>query len=326
MPIVPTVGLGSASGYPVLAASTVTSTGATAITGKLGLSPGTSVTGFPPGTVTGAQDIANAAAAQAQLDLTTAFNDAANRSGGTLIVGDLGGQTLPPGVYKSNSSVGLTGVLTLDAQGNAAAVWIFQIPSTLTVANAASVVLANGALAANVFWQVGSSATIGTTATMLGTIMAQASVTINTGATLSGRAMARTGAVTLQANTITNTFTAGGTNGASGCFIATPVITGSQIPPPGQPQYKSWLISCCDTDTGFSFPHGFLQFGITGGVSVQPDFVNGTVIPSTANAALANWGITADANNIILVKQSATGSGGTNVLKVVAGRPHTILQ
>jgi len=200
----PTVNLRSAANFAVLASSTVTNTGNTIVTGDLGLSPGTSVTGFPPGTVSGTEHINDGAAATAQGDLTTAYNDAQGRTLCSIgVAGDLGGQTITPGLYKSTSSLAVTGALTLDAQGNANAVFIFQMASTLTMNTGSQIVLTNGAQAKNIFWAVGSSATLGTNSDFHGTILALASVTLNTGATLDGRALASTGAVTLDTNTVT---------------------------------------------------------------------------------------------------------------------------
>ncbi len=200
-----TVALGSASGFAVLAGSTVTSTGATAVGGDLGVSPGTAVTGFPPGTISGTIHAGDATAAQAELDLTVAYNDAAGRTVGPVTVaGNLGGLTLTPGLYKSTSSLEISsGDLTLDAQGNANGVFIFQIASTLTTTSGRQVILSGGATASNVFWQVGSSATLGTTSVFKGTIMADQAISLETGANLEGRALARIAAVTLDANPIT---------------------------------------------------------------------------------------------------------------------------
>jgi hypothetical protein len=198
-----TVPLGTAEPFAVLAGSTVTNTGPSVVNGDLGLSPGTSVTGFPPGTVNGTQHVTDAVAAQAQIDLTTAYNNAAAQAPTGTVSADLGGQRLTPGVYRSASSLGLTGALTLDAQGNANAVFIFQAGSTLTTASASSVNLVNGAQACNVFWQVGSSATLGTASSFRGSILALSSITVTTSATVDGRVLARNAAVTLDTNTIT---------------------------------------------------------------------------------------------------------------------------
>src|SRR5207248_3859840 len=174
------------------------------VNGRLGLSPGTAVTGFPPGTVNGTIHAGDPAAAQAQLALTTAYNDAAGRTeGATAVAGNLGGQTLTPGLYKSTSSLEISsGDLTLDAQGDPNAVFIFQMGSTLVTTVGRQVILSGGAQAANVFWQVGSSATLGTGSVFKGNILALASITVTTGATVEGRLLARTAAVTLDSNII----------------------------------------------------------------------------------------------------------------------------
>ena len=200
------VPLGTADPFAVLGGSTVTNTGATIVRGDLGVSPGTAVTGFPPGQVIGGTiHVADAVAAQAQSDLTVAYNNAAGRASDATISADLGGTTLSPGVYTSASSMGLTGDLTLNGQGNADAVFIFQVGSTLTVASDSRVVLINGAQACNVFWQVGSSATIGTDTSFVGSVLALDSISLLTGAQLEGRALARNAAVTLDANDVTRT-------------------------------------------------------------------------------------------------------------------------
>jgi hypothetical protein len=197
------VPLGTSSGFVILAGSTVTNTGATAVTGDLGVSPGSAVTGFPPGTVSGTIHAGDAAAATAQTDLTTAYNDAAGRTTGAISVsGDLVGLTLAPGLYKSTSSLAVTGTLTFNALGNSDAVFIMQMASTLTTGNGSQVVLAGGAKASNIIWQVGTSATLGSNSVFKGTIMADQSITLTTGARLDGRALARVGAVTLDTNAV----------------------------------------------------------------------------------------------------------------------------
>jgi hypothetical protein len=199
-----TVGLGSATPFAVMAGSTVTNTGPSVISGDLGVSPGSAVVGFPPGRVIhGTQHVGDAVALQAQSDLTTAYKDAAGRTPATVVSKDLGGQTLAPGVYKSASSMGLTGTVTLDAQGDPNAVFIFQAGSTLITASGSTVKMIGGAQGCNVFWQVGSSATLGTDTTFVGSVMALTSATLQTGATVAGRVLARNGAVTLDTNTIT---------------------------------------------------------------------------------------------------------------------------
>jgi hypothetical protein len=198
------VDLRSASGFVVLAGSTITSTGPTTVTGDLGVSAGTAITGFPPGIVVGAQHPGDPAAAQAIADLTTAYDDAKARTLCPVsVAGDLSGRTLTPGLYKSTSSLDVsTGNLVLDGLGDADAVFIFQMASTLTTTDGRQVMLIGGASAAHVYWQVGTSATIGTTSVFAGTIMADQSITLKTGATLNGRALARVAAVTLDSNTI----------------------------------------------------------------------------------------------------------------------------
>jgi len=201
-----TVGLGTADSFAVLAGSAVTNTGPSVISGNLGLSPGatSSVTGFPPGTVNGGTiHAADGVALQAQKDLTTAYNDAAGRSSTQTISADLAGRTLTPGVYTSASSLSLSGDLTLNGEGNSNAVFVFKAGSTLTSGSGSRVSLIGGAQPCNVFWQVGSSATIGTTSAFVGNILALQSITMTTKATLDGRALARNGAVTLDSNTIT---------------------------------------------------------------------------------------------------------------------------
>jgi hypothetical protein len=197
--------LGAAVNFGVLAGTTVTNTGATVVHGNLGVSPGSAVTGFPPGKVTGKIDTANTAAANAQLALTTAYNNGMARTNCPVTVaGNIGGRTLSPGLYHSSSSLAISsGDLTLTANGHSGAVFVFQTVSKLTVTSGRQVILAGGATASNVYWVVGSSATLGTTSVMYGNILAHKSISLATGATLHGKALASIGAVTLQGNTIT---------------------------------------------------------------------------------------------------------------------------
>ncbi|MET1073667.1 MAG: ice-binding family protein [Umezawaea sp.] len=197
------VGLGTVASYSVLGGQAVTNTGPSTLGGDLGVSPGTAITGFPPGTTAGATHAGDAQAAQAQSDLVVAYDDAAGRALTASVAGDLVGQTLPDGVYKSTGPIGLSGTLTLDGQGDPSSVFIFQIASTLITASASSVVLINGAQACNVYWQVGSSATLGTTSTFVGTILALTSISVTTGTVVEGRALARNGQVSLDDNVFT---------------------------------------------------------------------------------------------------------------------------
>jgi hypothetical protein len=200
---VTTVGLGTASAYSVLGGQAVTNTGPSTLSGDLGVSPGTAITGFPPGKADGATYAGDAQAAQAQSDLVTGYNQAAGEAPTADVAGDLVGKNLTAGVYKSTGPIALSGTLTLNGQGDPDSVFVFQVASTLITASASNVSLINGAQACNVFWQVGSSATLGTASKFTGTIMALTSVTVTTGTVVEGRALARNGAVTLDDDTFT---------------------------------------------------------------------------------------------------------------------------
>jgi hypothetical protein len=198
------VGLGTATSFAVLAGTTVTNTGPSVISGNLGVWPGTAVTGFPPGQVIkGTQHNGDAVAQQAQSDLTTAYNDAAGRTPATKVSKDLGGQTLAPGVYKAASTISLTGTVTLNGDGNPDSVFVFQAGSSLITASNSTVALTGDAQACDVFWQVGSSATLGTGTTFVGSVLALTSISVQTGTTVAGRVLARNGEVSLDDNTIT---------------------------------------------------------------------------------------------------------------------------
>lgn len=194
--------LGTAETFVVLGGSTVTNTGSTVLVGDLGVWPGLAIIGFPPGIVNGTTHAGNAVALQAQSDLVTAYNNVAGQMCDTdLTAQDLGGLTLVPGAYCFSTSAQLTGTLTLDAQGDPNAVWVFQTGSSLTTASNAVVDVINGGSSCNVFWQIGSSATLGTGTDFAGSILALTSITTNTSVSLSGQLLARNGSVTLDAIT-----------------------------------------------------------------------------------------------------------------------------
>jgi ice-binding like protein len=223
-----TVGLGTAASYSVLAGSTVTNTGPTTMFGDLGLAPGSSVTGAPH--VLGQTHVDDAVAIEAKLDLTTAYNAAASRptegSAGT----DLAGQTFTPGVRTASGALLLSaGSVVLDAQGDPNAVFIFQIGSTLITGSNTTVQLVNGAQACNVFWQVGSSATLGTGTRFVGTVMAAETITANTAATIHGRLLAQTAAVNMDTNTITQSNCASSGSGLGGGGETTTSEEGSAL-------------------------------------------------------------------------------------------------
>ncbi len=209
------VPLGTAGSFVVLAGAGITNTGPTTLNGDIGTYPTLTETGTASLTITGTNHAGDAVTQQAKSDLITAYNSAAGQGPTTSVPADLGGQTLTPGVYNSASALGLTGNLTLNAGGDPNAVFVFQAGSTLTTASGSSVSLINGAQACNVYWQVGSSATLGTASQFRGTVLALTSITLTTGATVEGRVLARNGSVTLDTNTIT----------ASTC--STPVATTS---------------------------------------------------------------------------------------------------
>jgi type VI secretion system secreted protein VgrG len=208
--------LGSAESFAVLGASTVTSTGPTTITGDLGLSPGTAITETPSISLSGTLHVADGTALTAQNDAMTAYNNLAGLAPTANLTGkDLGGMTLTPGVYKYASSAQLTGPLTLDFTGSNQEI-VFQIGSTLTTASASSVNIVGGNSTDGVFFEVGKSATLGTTTSFEGNILADASITLNTGATICGRAIALTAAVTMDSNTISNSCSGSGSGSPGG--------------------------------------------------------------------------------------------------------------
>lgn len=223
------VNLGSAGSYSILAGQTVTNTGSSTIAGNLGTSPGTAITGFPPGLVSGEVHLADGPASLAQSDLGVAYDNAASRQPMEILDADLSGRTLVGGVYARNTNLGLTGNVTLDGQGDPNSVWIFQIGSSLTTSIDSSVNLINGANACNVYWQVGSSATIGTRSDFKGSIMALTSVSVNTDSTVQGRVLARNGSVTLDNNVFLD----------PSCDASTPDEGETPAPDPTEPPVES---------------------------------------------------------------------------------------
>lgn len=298
------------STFSVLAGAAVTNTGPSAVIGNLGVSAGTAVSGFPPGTVSGTTYTgAGSLAGTAQGELTTAYNDALGRAGFTTVAGNLDGQTLTPGLYKSTSTLGLGAGGILYLNGPANSIFIFQVGTALNMTSGSQVVLEGGVTAANVFWQVGSSATIGTGATFNGTILAYASITVATGAAMNGRALAQIGAVTLDTNSVINPGPAytGGTPPALAlnCPIATAIV--------GVP-YTSLLAATGGTlPYTYSIPSGSLPTGgspvfslnsSTGAITGTPTATTcagpgsclysfgGHVVDTIPNSANASCGIT----------------------------------
>jgi hypothetical protein len=203
------VPLATADSFAILAGSGNTNTGPTTVNGDIGTFPTTTITGPGTLTVNGTNHGGDAVTQQAKTDLVTAYNNAAGQGPTSPISANLGGQTLAPGIYNSGSSIGLTGALTLNGGGDPNAVFVFQAGSSLTTASSSTVNLINGAQSCNVFWQVGSSATLGTGSTFRGTILALTSITVTTGVSVDGRVLARNGAVTLDTDTITKPTCAG---------------------------------------------------------------------------------------------------------------------
>ncbi|HEX8251854.1 MAG TPA: ice-binding family protein [Thermoanaerobaculia bacterium] len=288
------IALDTAENFAVLAGSAVTNTGATVVSGEVGVSPGSSVTGFPPGViVNGTIHAADAVAGQAQTDLTDAYNTAAGIACTTNLTGqNLGGLTLTPGVYCFDSSAALTGTLTLDLQGNPNAFFLFKIGSTLTTASGSSVVLTNAGgtgCPANVFFQVGSSATFGTGSTFVGNVLALTSITLTTGTNLNGRVLARNGAVTLDTNNVTSCAAA----------PACPTITVNPASLPGGTVGSAYN----QTLTASGSPGPF-TFTVTSGA-----LPNGLTLNSTTGALTGVPTVAATSNFTITATDAALCSG-----------------
>jgi hypothetical protein len=286
--------LGTDRSFAVLAGSTITNTGPTSITGDLGLSPGSSVTGFPPGVLNGATHVADALSVQAKSDLTTAYNTAAAQPCTSTLSGDLGGRTLTPGVYCYPSAALLTGTLTLDGGGDPNALFIFKVGSTLTTATGSRVVLLNGG-PCGVHWQVGSSATLGTDTVFVGTMLVNTSITLNTRASLlSGRVLAQTGAVTLDSNHITRP--------PDTCSVPTSSSTTSLTSSPGQSSPgQPVVLSTTVASSGAGTPTGTVTFE-------DGSTVLGTVpLDSSGRATLTTTVLTPGRHTITAVYSGSPG-------------------
>jgi hypothetical protein len=298
----PGVSLGTATNFAVLAGSTITNTGATTINGDLGLSAGTAVTGFPPGQVNGTVHAADAVALQAKNDLAAAYDDVAGRATTATVPVELGGTTKTPGVYESPAGTfGITGTLTVDAQGDPNAVFIFKAASTLITASASNVNLVNGAQSSNIFWKVGSSATLGTSSTIRGNILALASITVTTGVTVDGRTLARTAAVTLDTDTITIPTT---TPGVQAPVSTTTKLTSSANPTTaGQPVTFTAAVA---SSSGKAIPTGLVVFtDSTAVIGVVP-------LDSTGHAVLTTPSLAVGLHPIMAVYIGVEGFDGSN--------------
>ncbi|WUO17619.1 ice-binding family protein [Streptomyces sp. NBC_00289] len=308
--------------YGVLGGATVTNTGPTVVEGlNVGVSPGTAITGFPPGVVTppGTLHAADAHAGQAKIELTTAYNQAAGQSLDPVVYNDapheFGGEVLTPGLYRANSSAQITGTLTLDAQGNPDAVWVFQIGSTLTTAAQNSTVsLVNGASPCNVFWQVGSSATLGTNTSFVGTILANTSISATTGATINGRLLADAGgtgdgAVTLDTNRIfLGPCAAGGTGGTTGGLITGGVIAGTTTGGTTTGGTTTGGTTTGGTTTGGTTTGGTTTGGVIGGVPTGGG--TGGALGGLLGGALTTGGTTGGALGGLVAGTTGSVTGG----------------
>jgi hypothetical protein len=301
------VDLGTATPYSVLAGATVTNTGPTTLQGDLGVSPGTAITGFPPGIVAGSSHAADAVALQAQSDVTIAYNAAAGQAPTSSVSGDLVGQTLTDGVYRSTSTLALSGQLTLDGQGNPASVFVFQVASSLVTASASSIILTNGAQACNVFWQVGSSATLGTASSFKGTVLALASITVQTNAQVEGRALARNGQVSLDTNVFTNPACDTSTPTTTAPATLVPTVTAS----PTETVPATTVPTATSTATATTSPSGT-------GTATATTSPSGT---GTATAtATASSSQSATATPTVSATQSATAASTATATGMGAGR------
>ncbi|MFF1876617.1 ice-binding family protein [Leifsonia sp. NPDC058230] len=315
------VGLGTAASYGALAASELTNTGPTVVTGDIGVSPGSSVTGFtgaPNGSFTGTLHQTDAAAAQAQSDVTTAFNVAASLTPTTSGLSELNGLSLTPGVYSGGAlALADNGALTL--AGSASSVWVFQAASTLTIGSATLITITGGATACNVFWEVGSSATLGTGAQFQGTVLAKQSITATTGATIVGRLLANTAAVTLDTNTITVPTGCP----ASGTVTSSPEITSASPTGATAGTPYSYTVTATGTPTptftvtSGALPAGLTLNGTTGVISGTPT----TAGSSTFTITASNGAAPVSSASYTIVTAAAAPAAAVNLLAATGSNP-----
>lgn len=313
-PLCAQISLGTAQNFGVLGGSSVSNTGATTVNGSVGASPGTAVTGFPPGIIIGGSIHNNdALAVQAQNDLTTAYNAILATPCNTDLTGqNLGGLTLTPGVYCFASSAQLTGSLTLNALGNPNALFLFKVGSTLTAASGSSVTVINGATSCNrVYWQVGSSATIGTGASFAGDILALTSIILTTGANTSGRALARNGVVALDTNNVN-------TCGVTVC----PTIT---VNPPTLPAGTVGIAySQTISASGGTSPYAFAVSSGTLPAGLILNAATGSITGTPTTAAASNFTITATDAGGCLASRAYTITIASPECPVITVNPSTI--
>lgn len=299
--------LGTTESFAVLAGAGITNTGPTTIGGDIGTFPTTGITGSAGMTVNGANHAGDAVTQQAKSDLVVAYDDAAAQGPTSPTGTDLGGRTLVPGVYNSASSVGLTGTVTLDAGGDPSAVFVFQVGSSLTTASASRVALVNGAQSCNVFWQIGSSATLGTGSTFRGSIFALTDITVTTNVTVDGRVLARNGAVTLDSDTITKPTCATGTGTGTGTGTTPGTGTGTT---PG-------TTTTPGTDTGGTTPPaGATDADTTTGAPGTGTPPTVTPGPDTSSSSTAT--ATARAKKVAAARRKATAKRRAAAAKAAA--------
>jgi uncharacterized repeat protein (TIGR01451 family) len=315
--------LGTTQSFAVLGGASVVNTGSTVIIGDVGVDPGTVITGFPPGTETGGTiHQTDAVAGQAQIANTAAYLNLAGQTPVTesLTGTDLGGLTLVPGVYSFSTSAQLTGMLTLDAGGNSAAVWVFQIGSTLTTASSSSVVLINGAAPCNVFWQVGSSATLGSTTNFVGNVFALTSITLITGATVEGRLLAQTGTVTMDSNTVSIS-ACGATTGAPGPPTLSKAFSPATINAGGTSTLTITLSNPNTTAASLSAPFtDTLPSGVVVSGSASTTCTGGALTATAGSSAVTLTGGSIPVNgSCVLTVDVAAASGGSYINSLAIG-------